>query len=170
MLLVHAIKRYCPFPSKSCLRVRSSMKAEPISQPHMGTCVWSVQQKHHVPCSEWPGPCFSDGAKFSDIYLPRSEGGNVCSSTCPSVCVCVCLSSPVWRVVIMSWHHIVTWEEKEWDPVRGVPNSRPPSKFDPFLPAPWIIFLMLPKIYFFCSPNKIWYLPAPLTMAKIFYL
>ncbi len=38
---------------------------------------------------------------------------------------------------------------KWWDPVRGVPGSWLPLKFDPFLPAPWIILLVLPKIIFY---------------------
>ncbi len=31
-----------------------------------------------------------------------------------------------------------------WDPVRGVPGSWLPLQFDPFLPAPWIHYTLIP--------------------------
>ncbi len=40
-------------------------------------------------------------------------------------------------------------------PQRGVHNSQIPSKFDPFLPAPRIFFLMLPKIFFVLPKSNI---------------
>ena len=40
-------------------------------------------------------------------------------------------------------------------------GSRLPSKFSPNIPAPWIIFLVLPKLIFQCSLNYFCCLPAP---------
>ena len=45
--------------------------------------------------------------------------------------------------------------------MRGGLGSRLLSKFCPDLPAPWIIFSVLPKIVFHCSLNYFCYLPAP---------
>ncbi len=67
----------------------------------------------------------------------------------------------------------VDWEDQpgdpdpHWDPVRGVPGSRLPLKFDPFLPAPWIFFIDGPKNNFSCSLNLFWYLPAPSTFVNL---
>ncbi len=56
-----------------------------------------------------------------------------------------------WEVCIRGNRVKAIQQNNLWDPVRGVPISRLPLKFDPFLPAPWIILLVLPKINF-CAP------------------